>query len=64
MSWASCMEHKIVDKYGPEVETCVQGISEGNLKDVAKCIADALGNAVDPLDVFGDLTKWALECAF
>ena len=57
------MEHKIVDKYGPEVETCVQGISEGKLKDVAKCIAEALGNAEDPVDVLAELTKWSLECA-
>lgn len=56
------MEKEVLDKYGPHAEECAKRLSEGDLKDIAKCISNAIGDA-DPVEVLAKLTKWSLECA-
>ncbi len=63
MSWSSCMEDKIVGKYGQQAATCADGITHGNLSEVAQCIADIVGDS-DPATVLAELAYWAVDCAF
>ena len=62
MSWTHCMEKKAIHKYGPQVETCVKGITKGDFSKIAKCIADAVGDA-DPEKIAAELAEWSIECA-
>lgn len=60
------MKDKIIAQYGPEVETCADGITKENFKDVLLCIAGVLKvNGPDAWveEQLAILAGMSLECA-
>jgi len=47
MNWSGGMKGKILGRYGDQVTTSLDGIGKGNLDDIARCIASAMGDT-DP----------------
>ena len=62
MSWNSCMEKKIEDKWGNAAVECAKDLDKGNLKEAAECIATA-GVGVTSGEAYEELAKWSIECA-
>jgi len=65
--WTSCMKKKIVGHYGPEIESCTDGITHGNWEKILECMVTVLG-ITDPevwipeqIIIFGG---WSIECIF
>ena len=65
--WTSCMKDKIVSHYGPEIESCTDGITHGNWEKILECMVTVLG-ITDPevwipeqIIIFGG---WSIECIF
>lgn len=63
MSWSQCMEDKIVEKFGADAAICAKGITDGNLGEIAACIAK-LAVDDDPVAIAADLGLWSAECVF
>jgi hypothetical protein len=61
MSWESCMNAKILDKYGRKAFECAVDLDRNHLEEAARCICE-----VDPsmkmAEVYAQLTLWAAEC--
>ena len=65
--WTSCMKKKIVGHYGPEIESCTDGITHGNWEKILECMVTVLG-ITDPEVWIPEqivlFTGWSLECIF
>ena len=61
MSWMSCMNAKIEDKYGSKAVFCAEDLDRNHMEEAVKCIC-ALDPSLKKDEVFLQLTLWAAEC--
>jgi myosin heavy subunit len=67
MSWTKCMQKKIVNHYGSEVEQCVDGITKHNWTKILECMVTVLGIADPEIWIPEQIilfTEWSAECLF
>ena len=61
MSWETCMNAKILDKYGGRAVECAVDLDQNHLEKAAKCICD-IDPSVKLAEVLAQLMLWSAEC--